>query len=141
MQAGRILIQEIKGRIERNESFAFESTLSGKSWHPILKDAVADGYDLKIYYLFLDDVRKNIKRIQARVKQGGHFVPTDAVMRRYPRCFENFWNLYRPLCIDWRIFDNSATTPKSILTKTEYDKLSDVKRDAFGLKFLKGSKL
>lgn len=141
IQAGRILIQEVKSRIARGESFAFEFTLSGKSWHPVLKEAVNSGYHLKIYFLFLNDVRKNVKRIQARVKQGGHSIPTDAVIRRHPRCFENFWKLYRPLCSDWRIFDNSGVAPSSITTKAEYEKLSDAKRNAFEVKFLKGKSL
>src|SRR5687767_10103992 len=43
-QAGRVLISEIKGRIEKRESLSFESTLSGKTWFPLLKRAKEDGY-------------------------------------------------------------------------------------------------
>lgn len=63
--------------------------------------------------------------------QAGHNIPRHAVIRRYSRCFENFWNLYRPLCSDWHLFDNSSAKPKRVLSKSEYEELDDQTRVSF----------
>ena len=124
-QAGRILISEVKSRIARGESFGFESTLSGKSWLPTLVEAKRQGYEATIYFLYLDDVAKNLKRIRERVKLGGHDIPSDAVRRRYPRCFRNFWYVYRPVAVDWYMFDNSSASPVLTMSKHEFDQLPE----------------
>ena len=56
-----MLIQEVKTRIARGESFTFESTLSGRSWLPTLQRAVAVGYSVTIYFLFLDTAEKALR--------------------------------------------------------------------------------
>jgi predicted ABC-type ATPase len=122
-QAGRILINEVKSRIARSESFSFESTLSGKSWLPILAEARERGFTIIIYFIYLDNVAKNLKRIRSRVKLGGHNVPSDAVRRRYPRCFRNFWFVYRTIAADWYIFNNSSALPELTMSKYTFDRL------------------
>jgi predicted ABC-type ATPase len=137
-QAGRVLIEEIKRRIERGESFAFESTLSGKTWLHVLKGAIDQGYQVTIYFLYLDSVKKNLQRIRKRVSLGGHPIPPEAVHRRHPRCFSNFWHLYRPLCSDWYVFDNSGKKPKSLQSKAEFGRLPESKQSKFQQVFLAG---
>ncbi len=136
--AGRLLITEIKARIALDESFCFESTLSGRTWLALLKGAIDQGYQVTVYFLYLDSIKKNLQRIKKRVLLGGHPIPTDAVYRRHPRCFSNFWNLYRPLCSDWYIFDNSKQKPRSLQNKTGFEKLSLNDQHRFTAHFLKG---
>lgn len=50
-QAGRVLIKEVKDRIGRYENLSFESTLSGRTWYPILQEAKNNGYQIHIYFL------------------------------------------------------------------------------------------
>jgi len=135
-QAGRILINEVKQRIARSESFSFESTLSGKSWAPILANAKNEGYQVVLYFIFLGEVEQNLQRIARRVKQGGHHIPTDAVLRRYPRCFANFWNLYRALAADWYVFDNSLAAPKLILSMQRYEQATTASQKILAKRFL-----
>lgn len=137
-QAGRVMISSIKDAISRNESFAFESTLSGKTWLSILKNAIDNGYELTIYFLFLKSVQKNIERIKQRVQQGGHLVPSNAVRRRYPRSFYNFWIYYKPLCKDWYVFDNSSSKAKLIYSLQTFAKLTPFEQQRFESGFLKG---
>jgi predicted ABC-type ATPase len=124
--------------IAQGESFAFESTLSGRTWLAILKDAIDQGYEVTIYFLYLDSIKKNLQRIKKRVLLGGHPIPTEAVHRRHPRCFGNFWHLYRPLCADWYLFDNSGKKPKSLQSKSEFEKLPANAQNKFSSTFLKG---
>jgi predicted ABC-type ATPase/predicted nucleotidyltransferase len=137
-KAGRVLISEIRQRIARDESFTFESTLSGKTWLPILREAASAGYKITVYFIFLSNVQKNLQRIKARVKLGGHLVPKEAVLRRYPRCFQDFWNLYRPICEDWYVFDNSNKTPTLVMKKDGLARLPKAEQTQFAKTFLKG---
>ncbi len=135
--AGRVLISEINDRLKNGESFSFESTLSGKTWLKLLHEAKEQGYEITLYFLYLKSIKENIKRIQKRVKMGGHSIPKASVIRRHPRCFNNFWNLYRPLASDWYIFDNSEKKPKPIHSKTTFEALPEDKKVKFVKQFLK----
>lgn len=68
---------------------------------------------------------------------GGHPIPRDSVIRRHPRCFNNFWNLYRPLTTNWHIFDNSGRKPKLIQSKALFEVLPEIEQNKFLSQFLK----
>jgi len=142
IQAGRLLITEVKNLIENNKSFCFESTLSGTHWLRTLKKAKQKGYRIVIYYIYLRNYKLNIARIKKRVSLGGHNIPNLTVKRRIPRSIKNYWNLYRPLCDDWYIFDNSKTYPKLIEDKSTFEVLDIKSQKLFSNKFLShGDKL
>ncbi|MEK6706445.1 MAG: zeta toxin family protein [Bdellovibrionota bacterium] len=138
IHAGRVLIEQIKVMISQKQSFAFESTLSGRTWFTLLKGTTSHGYQITVYFLYLDSINKNLQRINKRVRLGGHPIPPEAVHRRHPRCFDNFWNLYRDICTDWYVFDNSGKKPKLLQDKIAFEKLSLDKQMAFAATFLKG---
>jgi predicted ABC-type ATPase len=52
----------------------FESTLSGRSYISAIKHWKAAGYRIEIIYLTLPSPQLALRRIKARVKQGGHDV-------------------------------------------------------------------
>ncbi len=137
-QAGRVLLSEIKGKIRKGESFAFESTLSGLTYANIIKEAKQHGYEIIIYFIFLNKVSLNISRIKKRVMQGGHFIPSTVVRRRQRRCFENFWIIYKNLAAEWTILDNSLNKPKVILTSKEFSHYNQDQKKVFAERFLKG---
>lgn len=139
IHAGRVLINEVKTLIEHRQNLAFESTLSGKTWLIILKRAIEQGYQIRISFIYLDSVQTNIQRIKNRVSLGGHSIPTEAVHRRHPRCFHNFWHLYRPLCADWQVLDNSGKKPKLIQNKIDFDQLPSELQGPFISSFLEGN--
>lgn len=136
--AGRVLIHEVHKLLAAGASFRFESTLSGKTWIPTLRDALNSGYAINIHFLFLDSLERNLKRIRRRVKLGGHDIPSEAVKRRHPRCFSNFWHLYRPLAHDWNIFNNSSRTPQLIMNQKRFDVLKTEEQVHFVQRFLDG---
>jgi len=139
-QAGRVLLTEINQRISAGESFGFESTLSGKTYASLLKSAKAKGYQITIYFLFLESVEMSLQRIKKRVAEGGHNIPKQAVLRRQSRCFENFWHLYRPLADDWYLFENSKKTPKLVLSSSEYKDSDRLLQSSLAEAFLQGGK-
>jgi len=56
-------------------------------------------------------VRLALRRIAARVRQGGHSVPREDVVRRFDRSLEHFERIYRPLADRWSVYDNSGRAP------------------------------
>ena len=135
-RAGRVVLSSVIDAIEKRESVAFESTLSGKTWEGVIRRARANGFHVTIYFLFLENIAMNLKRIEKRVRAGGHSIPPPTVRRRYPRSFFNFWKIYRAHCDDWFIFDNSSTRPVLVLGKRGWEELSSVEKGSFELSFL-----
>ncbi len=132
------MLTTIKESLKNVESFGFESTLSGKTWIPILREAQTRGYEIVIYFLYLEKVAENIRRIKIRVAQGGHSIPAETVRRRHPRVFENFWTLSRPLSSNWLIVNNSGKSPKQIHNKKTFSALLPRDQTRFEVNFLKG---
>jgi len=55
------------------------------------------GYRVEIVFLKVRSPQLALRRIAARVRQGGHNVPRADVLRRFARGWANFQSLYRPL--------------------------------------------
>jgi predicted ABC-type ATPase len=116
--AGRLMIEEIKRHAAGSESFAFETTLSGRTYAQMIPEWHKVGYRIKLVYLRLPDVQTAIERVKNRVRQGGHNVPEQIIRRRYEKGWYNFQHLYKRLVDAWVLFDNSSPRPK-LLEKGE----------------------
>jgi predicted ABC-type ATPase len=111
VQAARLMLLEIRRYLARGDSFAFETTLSGRSYAQQIPDWQAAGYRVELIYLKLRSIRLALARVRARVSQGGHAVAAAIVRRRFKSSWQNFEQLYRPLVDHWELYDNSSTTP------------------------------
>lgn len=114
IQAARIMILRIRELIREKSTFAFETTLTTKSYISILKKAKDIGYNIVLYYFWIDSVELALKRISDRVKKGGHDVPEEAVNRRYFRSLDNLTNLFIPISDYWFILDNTKQVTNKI---------------------------
>jgi predicted ABC-type ATPase len=114
IKAGKLVLEEIERHIDYRHDFAFETTLAGKSYVRLLKTVREKGYRIHLFFLWLQDVELAIKRIEMRVKAGGHDVPIIDVKRRFYRGIYNLFHLYRPLLDFWMLFDNSSTIPQEL---------------------------
>jgi predicted ABC-type ATPase len=108
LAAGRIFLRELDRLAKSRADFAFESTLSGLVYINRLKRWKAAGYRIEIVYLRLRSPQLALRRIAARVKQGGHNVPRADVLRRFTRSWTNFQKSYRLLADTWSVYDNSG---------------------------------
>lgn len=106
-RAGRIMLEQMNDLARRREDFAFETTLSARTYAPWLRDLRLTGYEVFLYYYWLDSPDLAISRVAQRVRNGGHFVPDADIRRRYARSARNFLELYRPIADWWEVFDNS----------------------------------
>lgn len=111
-RAGRLVLIELSRLVKARKDFAFESTLSGRTYLRLLNRWKAAGYRIEIVFLSLPSVQLALQRIATRVRQGGHDVPRADVLRRFDRSLDNFHRLYRPLAHTWSVYDNSGTAPR-----------------------------
>lgn len=109
IEAGKETLRRIDLLLEKGDSFAIESTLSGNMYVKVLERAKSLGYETTIAYVFVDSPEVCIARIAARVQSGGHFVPDEDVRRRYVRSKENFVRVYIPLVNHWMLYYNGGT--------------------------------
>jgi predicted ABC-type ATPase len=114
IQAGRLMLEQIHSFGKRRLDFGFETTLSGKTYVKLLKDLKKTGYRIHLFFLRISDVRLALERIELRVRNGGHYIPKDIVLRRFERSLPNFFRFYQPLADSWAIFDNSKDIPRMI---------------------------
>lgn len=112
--AARIFLRELDRFARSDSDFAFESTLSGLTYVNRLKRWKAAGRRIEIVYLRISSPALGLRRIAARVKQGGHNVPRQDVVRRFSRSWRNFARHYRLLADAWSVYDNSGKTARRV---------------------------
>jgi len=109
---GRLVLTELSRLVKARQDFAFESTLSGRTYLRLLRRWKASGYRIELVFLSLPSVELALQRIAARVRQGGHDVPRADVVRRFNRSWRNFRLIYRELADMWAIYDNAGEAPR-----------------------------
>jgi predicted ABC-type ATPase len=114
MTAGRLFLSELDRLAKARVDFAFESTLSGLAYAGRLQRWQAAGYQIEIVFLRLSSPQLALRRIAARVKQGGHDVPPADVLRRFDRGWKNFQAVYLELAETWSVYDNSGVQPQLV---------------------------
>lgn len=114
IQAGRIMLEQIHSLSNRGINFGLETTLSGKTYLKLFHDLKKMGYHIHIFFLWVNSIDIALRRIEKRVRNGGHSVPEATVRRRFEKSLFNFFNLYQLIMESWAIFDNSQETPKMI---------------------------
>ena len=110
--AARMVLGELDRLVADRAEFAFETTLSGLTYVRRLKSWKRAGYRIDIVYLKLSSSRLALRRVAARVRQGGHNVPPADVLRRFVRGWDNFQRVYRSLADSWAVYDNSGRAPQ-----------------------------
>ena len=111
VRAARLMLEEIDNHANRNQSFAFETTLAGRGHLKRVKRWRTDGWVVKLIFLSLATSEEAINRVRLRVTQGGHDVAETVIRRRFARGLRNFEKLYRH-CVDyWQLINNSGDRP------------------------------
>lgn len=114
IEAGRIMLSKIARMINGQEDFAFETTLSTKSYVNTIQKAKENGFYITLIFFWLDSEELAIERVHTRVKEGGHNIPENIIKRRYISGIRNLFKLYLPICDYWIMFNNSTPIIKLI---------------------------
>lgn len=106
-EAGRIMLNKIDALMEKEESFSFETTLSAKSYHLLIKRAKERGFTITLLFFWLRSIDLAKVRVATRVLEGGHNIPPDVIERRYKSGITNLFRIYLPLVDEWFVYDSS----------------------------------
>jgi predicted ABC-type ATPase len=106
-EAGRILTVLRHEFVKLRESFIFETVFSDPVGDKLtfLKQAVQAGYTVALCFIGVADPQTSEARVAMRVSQGGHDVPTEKLIARFPRTLANLKAAIRDLPLVF-IFDN-----------------------------------
>lgn len=115
--AGRIMLERIHELASEKKDFAIETTLSSKTYEQMFRRLQSNGYEIVLLFVFVDSVQEAIRRVAARVKDGGHNIPLETIKRRYERGLRNLRKIYFDLADRWVIFDNTGENPIFVAEK------------------------
>lgn len=126
IEAGRIMLTKIDKLIKSRSDFAFETTLTTKSYVKLISKAKVHGYEVTLLYFWLDSVELAKERVKTRVLEGGHNIPEPVIERRYFAGISNLFRLYISICDYWMIFNNSKP-PSELIAEGYLDSEIEIK--------------
>ncbi|QKY70553.1 zeta toxin family protein [Lentibacillus sp. CBA3610] len=112
--AGKEVIKSVNQYIKEGKDFSIETTLAGKNAVKQISKAKEYGYEVTMFYIALNNVSKNIERVAMRVKNGGHHIPTEDILRRDETSFKHLYE-YAPIIDNIVLIDNSKDGGEIIL--------------------------
>lgn len=99
-------VRRLDDAIARGRSYAFETTLGGRTIAGKIR-AAARTHDILMWFCGLASPELDIKRVRARVAAGGHDIPEAKIRERYPRAALNLIALM-PHLTHLQVYDNSV---------------------------------
>ena len=116
--AGKLVIKTVRECIKEGKSFSIETTLAGKNAINQMNQAKENGYEISMFFLGLKEVSKNIERVALRVKNGGHHIPTEDILRRHTTSRDNLLQNLK-LIDNLLVVDNSNLDGELILETSQ----------------------
>ena len=102
------MLERINELLEKDQSFAFETTLSTRSYVNLTTLAKDKGFEIVLLFLALESEHLASERVAIRVNEGGHNIPTETIRRRFKAGLKNLFQLYIPIVDKWMLVDNSS---------------------------------
>ena len=112
--AGKEVIKSVNRYMEEGKDFSIETTLAGKNAIRQMQKAKAMGYKVTMFYVALSNVKQNIERVAMRVKNGGHDIPTEDIIRRNTTSFNHLYE-YAYMIDNLVLIDNSKDNGELVL--------------------------
>lgn len=119
--AGKLMLEQIARLTASRQSFAFETTLSGRGYARLITQWQAAGYRVELHFLQLADADIAVARVKRRVLQGGHSIAESVIRRRHAAGWANFVEIYKALVDDWMVYDNTGLSPVLIAEGSRHE--------------------
>ncbi len=119
LRAGRLTLARIKELAATRQDFGFETTLAGRGYVKLINDLRASGYQTTLYFLWLPRAELAVSRVANRVRQGGHDIPKETILRRFEAGLNNFFTLYSPIVDSWHIHNGSFLPPPLVASSVD----------------------
>ena len=71
------------------KSFVSETVFSHESKLALIAEAQEKGFFVLLLVVCMDDPQRLLKRVSQRIREGGHDVPAERILARYPRTLAN----------------------------------------------------
>ncbi len=110
IQAGKLMLQRIENLLQEGVPFAIETTLATRSYQSLVKRAQERGYTVQLLFYWLESPELACQRVEKRVSEGGHNIPTATIHERYHRGLKNLFKIFMPIVDYWALFDNNCET-------------------------------
>lgn len=104
-EGGKQAVARLEAALADGVNFTQETTLSGSYPRKLARRAKEAGYTIRLYYIGLDGLDEHLRRIENRVRHGGHNIPAADVERRYARRLRDVAAVL-PYCDEALFFDN-----------------------------------
>ena len=118
-RVGRIMPGRINDLLSQNKNFAFETTLSTRSYKSKIIEAQQNDYTVTLLFFWLQTIELAKELVKIRVSEGGHNIEPDVIERRYIKGINNLFEIYIPIVDDVLIFDNSEGKPELLAEKID----------------------
>lgn len=133
LEAGRIMLNRIDELITQGVNFAFETTLSTRSYRGKIDEARKKGYRITLLFFWLQNTELAIERVNIRVLEGGHYIDPEVIERRYSRGIKNLFDIYLPIVDGALIFDNSEGKHELLADKQLNGLLTVLNQEKFNI--------
>ena len=108
----------LNASIAVHQTIGVETVLSTSKYRPLLREARRRRFEIRLVYVFVDTLARQLERIRLRVAKGGHDVPSDKVADRRARSFAQFPWFFWEADQAW-VFDNSGSEPRLVASKNQ----------------------
>ncbi|HET9637969.1 MAG TPA: AAA family ATPase [Allosphingosinicella sp.] len=108
----------LNASIAVHQTIGVETVLSTDKYRPLVREAHRRGFEVRLIYVYVDTLPRQLDRIRKRVAKGGHGVPADKVAARRARSFAQFPWFFWEADQAW-VYDNSASEPKLVASKDQ----------------------
>ncbi len=127
LSASKLMVERLRELLANDKNFAFETTASGINYVKYLQEAKSKGYEINLCFLWLASPEQAVKRVAQRVRQGGHNIPKETIIRRYSTGLSNLLSAYLPIADKALIIDNSAeVVTNKIIARKFFEKDTEV---------------
>ena len=96
--------------LESGQSFVSETVFSHASKLALIQEAQAKGFFVLLLVVALDQPERLLERVAQRVAEGGHPVPAERILARYPRTLANLTQAVRQADAAM-LYDSQDVTP------------------------------
>ncbi len=130
IEAEKMMLKRISKLLDERKIFAIETTLAARSYAKLVEQAKSIGYQVILLFFWLSSPEMAIERVAERVREGGHNIPTETIVRRYWLGLQNFFTIFSPMVDSWMFFDNVddtvvLATNRQVVSPTIFNKIKE----------------
>lgn len=118
LEAVRRIERWLYASVDAHQTVGVETVLATDKYRALVERARANGYRIRLIYVFLNDADLNVSRVRDRVAKGGHDVPEASIRNRRVRSFGQL-SWFFEAADEADVLDNSGAEPRLVVAKDE----------------------